>query len=117
MKACFGFLCVGMIAGSTIAAAAGPCASRIEQVEESVRAKLEQIVASGPSSAETVGARLHHQPTPSSIAAEESRLGQLPQATIDDIKSALNRARDADLLGSAEDCERALQEVEILIRR
>jgi hypothetical protein len=117
MKACLVFLCAGIMVSSTIAATAGPCASKIEQVEGSVRAKLEQIIASGPSSAETVGARLHHQPTPSSIAAEESRLGQLPQATIDKVKSALNRARDADHLGSIEDCERALEDVEILIRR
>lgn len=117
MKVLTTFLPAAMMATLTIAANAGPCTDRIEQSEVSVRARLEQIVAAGPAAPESVGARLHHQPTPSSIAAEESQLGQIGQPTIDDVKSAFARARDADRLGDVDGCERALREVENLIRR
>jgi phage-related minor tail protein len=122
MKALFtplsaGLLSAGMMATATIAASAGPCTDKIEQIQESVSARLEQIVAAGPAAPESVGAGLHYQSTPYSIAAEESKLGQLRQATIDDVKSALTRARDADRLGDLDSCERALREVENLIRR
>jgi hypothetical protein len=117
VKAVFTLLSVGIMAASAINASAGPCTDRIEQIEGAVRARLEKIVAAGPSAPEGVGARLHHQPTVSSIAAEESQLGQLPQATIDHVKSALAQAHDADRLGDADVCERALSEIEKLIRR
>ncbi len=105
------------MAALTTGANAGPCTDQIEQSELSVSARLEQVVTAGPSAPESVGARLHHQPTPSSIAAEESQLGQIHQATIDDVKSALARAREADRLGDVDGCERALREVKNLIRQ
>ncbi len=51
---------------------AGPCAPEIERI----RAGIDAWLASGPSAPQSVGAMLHHQPTPGSVAAAEERLAQ-----------------------------------------
>lgn len=50
---------------------AGPCAPEIERM----RAGIGAWIASGPSAPQSVGAMLHHQPTPGSVAAAGERLG------------------------------------------
>jgi hypothetical protein len=61
--------------------------------------------AVGPESA---AATRHEQPTPGSIAAAESRLGDFSAATVAAIKADMTRAREADRAGDAAACEQAL---------
>jgi hypothetical protein len=57
---------------------AGPCAPEIGRL----RAGIDVWLASGPSAPQSVAAMLHHQPTPSSVAAAEERLARLSAQTI-----------------------------------
>jgi hypothetical protein len=55
---------------------------------------------------------MHRQPTPDSIAAAESRLGEVPPQTIQIMAAALARARQADRDDDKNGCERALADVQ-----
>jgi hypothetical protein len=57
---------------------AGPCTPEIGQL----RAGIEVWLAAGPSAPQSVAAMLHHQPTPSSVAAAQERLARLSAQTI-----------------------------------
>ena len=58
---------------------------------------------------------MHRQPTPRSVAAAESRLGELSPETIEAAKAAMGRARESDRAGDQSACEQALAEVQRLI--
>ena len=64
---------VGVIGGG-MAAQAGPCTNQISQVEQAI-SKAQMRSAPGgagePSAAQSVGAQLHHQPTPGSVQSAE----------------------------------------------
>jgi hypothetical protein len=96
---------------STVDVNASPCATLVDRTEAEFNAKLDRRATAGPSARESSAALLHRQPTPSSIAEEESKIGDISQSTIDDIKSGLTRARDADRAGNSIECERALNEI------
>jgi hypothetical protein len=110
-------LCAGAMMASTVGGYAGPCTEMVDRTEAEFNAKLDQAAARGPSATEGSAALLHRQPTPSSIAEEESKLGDIKQSTIDDIKSALIRARDADRSGNPNECERALIDIKSKLNR
>ena len=80
----------------------GPCTEQIAQLEE-------QIVAAapaqdiGPTAPQTLGAQLHHQPTPASV-------GQAERVANADADAALARAKSADANGNASGCSDALTE-------
>jgi hypothetical protein len=96
---------LGVIGGG-LAAQAGPCANQISQVEQAIQRAQAKGGASGagePSAAQSVGAQLHHQPTPGSVQSAER------MATADG-DAALERARKADAEGDAAACSRALAE-------
>ena len=100
---------VGVI-GSGVATQAGPCASQITQVEQAIRqaqAKSRPGGAGEPSAAQSVGAQLHHQPTPGSVQSAE-------RMAIADGDAALERARKADAAGDAPACAKALAEAKAL---
>jgi len=83
---------------SAAAAQAGPCAKQIAEVEERISQLQQNPSTSGaglPSASQTVGAQLHHQPTPGSIENAQSK------ANAD---AALGRARKADAAGDAAAC-------------
>jgi hypothetical protein len=84
------------------AAEAGPCTTEIAQLQRQIRASA-AAQAGGPSARQTVGAQLHHQPTPSAVESAESR------ASADAI-AALDRARKADAAGDAEACHQAVDQ-------
>jgi hypothetical protein len=84
---------------------AGPCSGEIDRVQARVDAKLEARAATGPSGPESAAATRHQQPTPGSIAAAESRLGDFSAATVAAIKAGMTRAREADRAGDAAACE------------
>jgi len=101
---------VAALALSATASAAGPCTQQIAQVQAQIDAKLAANAATGPAAPESPGALLSRQPTPGSIAAAESKLGELSQEVTTAIATGMG-AREADLAGNQSACEEALAEV------
>ena len=89
---------------------AGPCTDRILEAQAALDAKVETAAGRAPAAPESLDARLHHQPTPASIAAAERRLGMGSGGV--DAAAALDRAREADERGDAQSCERALTDAQ-----
>lgn len=87
--------------GGVAAAAAGPCTREIAQVERQIRQRPTDEI--GPSAPQSIGAQLHHQPTPGAVASAEHKALALAAA-------ALERAKKADAGGDAGACNRALDE-------
>lgn len=94
------------LVGAPISAQAGPCTKQIIQVENQIRRAARGPVG-GPTGTQTVGAQLHHQPTPGSVENAEVRAKA-------DGRLALERARHADAVGDANACARALNEARAL---
>ena len=92
--------------GGTAMARAGPCSARIAEVVRHIK-RAPPGPDSGPTAPQSVGAQLHHQPTPGSVETAESKARQTADA-------ALNRARDADAAGDAAACTKALTEAKEL---
>jgi hypothetical protein len=96
--------------GSSAALCAGPCTTQIAQLEQQIR-QAQAVAPPGgagePSAPQSVGAQLHHQPTPSSVHHAER------QANADG-DAALARARDADAAGDAAGCAKALGQARAL---
>jgi uncharacterized iron-regulated membrane protein len=98
------------VVGGGMAAQAGPCADQISQVERAIQRAQAKGGAAGagePSAAQSVGAQLHHQPTPGSVQSAE-------RMAIADGDAALARARKADAAGDAAACTRALDEAKAI---
>lgn len=89
--------------GGSMACEAGPCTNDIVQLQARIARAEASSPLVGPSAPQSVGAQLHHQPTPSSVGAAESKASA-------DAKAALNRARQADAAGDAAGCQRALKD-------
>ncbi|MDE1973751.1 MAG: hypothetical protein KGK33_15835 [Hyphomicrobiales bacterium] len=105
----FAVATVALSAGSVVARA-GPCTADIDQTER----RIHQAQAAGdpgqvgaPSGPQSVGAQLHHQPTPSSVDGAETKARDAAAA-------AIERARAADAAGDAAACERALADAKAL---
>jgi hypothetical protein len=88
--------------GAGAAAQAGPCTTQIAQLQRQI-GRLEASPESGPSAPQSVGAQLHHQPTPGAVQSAESKANA-------DVIAALERARQADREGNARACGKALEE-------
>jgi hypothetical protein len=104
-----GLTATALIGGSA-AGNAGPCTAQISQVEQ----QIHQVQAASPSSGageptgpQSVGAQLHHQPTPESVESAERKAKA-------DSAAALERARKADAAGDASACAKALTEAKAL---
>jgi hypothetical protein len=98
------------VAGATAECEAGPCTEQIVAVEKQIR----QAQASGtpggagaPSAPQSIGAQLHHQPTPGSVESAEHNAAILADG-------ALNRARAADAAGDMPACKKALDDAKEL---
>jgi hypothetical protein len=100
------------LAASTVAGYAGPCSHDIDLMQSRVDVKLEAKAAAGPSARESSAAQMHRQPTPSSLAAAESKLGEVSPDAVEAVKSAMARARKADLANDKSACEQALADVQ-----
>jgi hypothetical protein len=87
---------------------AGPCSRAVDRMQARIDARLEAAAGSGPTAPVSSGAYLHHQPTPRSLAAAESRLGEVSPQTIEAVRAAMVRAREADRAGDKRACTRAL---------
>jgi hypothetical protein len=104
-------------AASISACGAGPCSDEINRTQTQVDARLEARAAAGPVARESTDALEHRQPTPGSIAAAESRLGEVSAETVKAVAAAMARAREADRAGDRSTCEQALADVRRLIGR
>jgi hypothetical protein len=100
-----------VLAASAGTAYAGPCAQEIDRMQARFDAKLEAAARIGPPARETNAATDHREPTPDSIAAAESRIGDISARTVEVIEAGMARARKADLAGDKGACEQALAEV------
>jgi hypothetical protein len=105
-------LSAAALAASTVAGYAGPCSHDIDLTQSRVDAKLEAKAAAGPSARESSAATMHRQPTPGSLAAAESKLGEVSSDTVEAVKAAMARARKADLANDKSACEQALADVQ-----
>jgi hypothetical protein len=95
---------VGLIGGAATSEA-GPCTTQISQVEQQIHKAQAASPgeASEPTAPQSVGAQLHHQPTPQTVESAESKARASAEA-------ALDRARKADAEGDASACAKALKE-------
>jgi hypothetical protein len=88
--------------GGTGIALGGPCTARIAGLERRIN-----VIApgpdSGPTAPQTVGAQLHHQPTPGAVEHAKHVANK-------DADAALENARKADAAGNAAACAKALNE-------
>jgi hypothetical protein len=105
-------LVAAILAVSVSVGYAGPCTLDIERMQARIDATLEMKAAVGPTARESVGALLHRQPTPDSIAAAEARLGDESARSIEVVKLAMARARAADNAGDKPACEQALADAQ-----
>jgi hypothetical protein len=80
-------------------------------VQAKFDAILEAQAGAGPSARESAAATMHRQPTPDSIAAAESKLGDVSPEKVQAVEALLTRAREADRVGDQSACEQALAEV------
>jgi hypothetical protein len=99
-------LATACLVGATVSAEAGPCTKQITQMENQIR-RAARGPDSGPTATQTVGAQLHHQPTPGAVENAEARANA-------DGRAALERAREADAAGDAKACGKALAEARAL---
>jgi hypothetical protein len=91
---------------ATDAAWSGPCTAPIAQLARQTNLAASDPAAdpeAGPTAPQTVGAQLHHQPTPGEVEHAE-------RVANADADAALDRARKADAAGDADGCNRALEE-------
>jgi hypothetical protein len=100
------FLIVAVLVAGAVDAQAGPCTEGITEVERYL-ARSTPGPTTGPTAAQSVGAQLHHQPTPGSVEGAENKARA-------DGSAALDRARKADAEGDAGTCTRALQEAKLI---
>jgi hypothetical protein len=84
------------------AAYSGPCTLQIAQLEQQIR-YAGSGPESGPTAPQSVGGLLHHQPTRDAVQNAERKADS-------DAAAALDRARRADVDGSAVACTKALDE-------
>ena len=103
-KRLVGVVCAAsaIMLGGVGAAHSGPCTTQIVALEQQINT-APAIPEPGPSAPQSLGAQLHHQPTPGSVERGEHIANK-------DGDVALDRARKADGAGDAKTCNDALDE-------
>jgi hypothetical protein len=95
---------------------AGPCTDRIYAADLAVGKLLDAVAAQGTPAPESSFATMHRQPTPGTVASAEEKAGNLSSAQVEAITRTLDAARDADDKGDRAACEKALNEVDRMLR-
>jgi hypothetical protein len=98
---------VAAIMLSTSPGNAGPCTREIDGEWIEVGAKIQARIGAGCSSVQGAVGLLHHQPTPSSAAAAEEKVGDM-WVPLETAVTALARAREADHANDASTCKEAI---------
>jgi hypothetical protein len=96
---------------------AGPCTDRIYQTDLDVAKLLDSAAAQGQPAPESTFATMHRQPTPGSIATVEQDAGDLTSEEAQAITEAMDEARHADDQGDQAGCEKALSDVDRMLKR
>jgi hypothetical protein len=96
---------VALLAGGGVAHA-GPCTAQIAALDGQISVNPPGP-KTGPTFSQTLGAQLHHQPTPEDIEHAQ-------QIARKQVKAALEAARQADAANNASACEAALTEAKRL---
>ena len=96
---------------------AGPCADRIYQTDLDVAKLLDSAAAQGRSEPQSTFATMHRQPTPGSIATAEEEAGDLTSEETQAITEAMDEARHADDEGDQAGCDKALSDVDRMLKR
>ena len=104
-------LCAAGTLLSTTPGYAGPCAREIDRTWIEVGAKIQARVGAGRSYIQGTIGLLHHQHTPSSIAAAEEKVGDM-WVPLETAVIALARAREADHADDTSTCKQALMEAQ-----
>ena len=104
------------IALSTSPSRASPCLYDIDRAWVDVGAKIQARIGAGRSAPQGTTALLHHQPTPSSIAAAEEQIRER-WVSMEVAVTALARAREADRANDGSACEQAIAEAQRAIVR
>lgn len=100
------FVMIAVLVAGAVDAQAGPCTTQIAALERSIRNSAPGP-DTGASAPQSVGAQLHHQPTPGSVEGAEKR------ARADGL-AALDRARKADAAGDAAACAKAIEDAKLI---
>jgi hypothetical protein len=106
---CILMLCFAVITLSTSASHAGPCTREIDREWAEVGTKIQARIGAGRSYIQGTVGLLHHQPTPSSVAAAVGKVGNM-WIPLETTVIALARAREADDADDAGTCKEALIE-------
>lgn len=96
---------------------AGPCTERIYQTDLDVAKLLDSAAAQGRTKTESTFATMHRQPTPGSIASAEQEAGDLTSEEAQAITEAMDEARHADDQGDRAGCEKALSDVDRILKQ
>ena len=96
---------------------AGPCTDRIYQTDLDVAKILDSAAAQGQTQPQSAFATMHRQPTPGSIASVEQQAGDLTSDEAQAITEAMDEARHADDEGDSAGCEKALNDVDRMLKR
>ena len=96
---------------------AGPCTDRIYQADLDVARLLHSAAAQGRTAPESAFATMHRQPTPGSIASAEQQAGALSTEEVQAITEAMDEARHADDEGDGGGCEKALSDVDRILKQ
>jgi hypothetical protein len=99
-----------------VAAHAGPCTDRIYQTNLDVAKLLNSAAAQGRPARQSTFATMHRQRTPGSIASAEQEAGDLTSEEVEAITEAMDEARHADDAGDRDGCERALSDVDRMLK-
>jgi hypothetical protein len=103
-----------LLAGIAGSASAGPCTGEIARAQARFDLRVEAAAGGGASLPESVGARLHRQPTPDSVARAEQMAGE--GADNERVSALLAQARKADEVGDRSACEQALKDIGALVK-
>ena len=95
---------------------AGPCTNRIYQTGLDVAKLLNSAAAQGRPARQSAFATMHRQPTPGSIASAEQEAGDLTGKEVQAITEAMDDARHADDAGDRDGCEKALSDVDRMLK-
>ena len=98
-------------------ALAGPCTDRIYQTDLDVAKLLNSAAAQGQPATQSTFATMHRQPTPGSIASAEQQAGDLTTDEVQAITEDMDEARHADDAGDRVGCEKALSDVDRMLKR
>ena len=98
-------------------AQAGPCTDRIYQSGLDVAKLLNSVAAQGRTQPQSTFATMHRQPTPGSIASAEQQAGDLTSEKAQAITEAMDEARHADDEGDQAACDKALNDVDRMLKQ